>query len=158
MCGSCDSKEICEVNELFGRLYMLNYTIKYEDTFDDILKRLRHDACIRPDLRKYSVKLDTYTAKWMEKMTASDIECYRRPPDGCLPYRYVKSNITDEQAKMMSLEELERTVKDSYYAPPMEDEDAEVIRPSLFRSYVSRSNSLKKRFNKNAMRLFRNFL
>jgi hypothetical protein len=157
MCGSCDNDEMCDVNELFGQLYRLNYTIKYEDTFDDILKRLRHDACIKPDLRRYSVKLDTYTAKWMEKMTADDIECYRRPPDGCLPYRYVESNIT-EQAKMMSLEELEKAVKDSYYAPPMEDEDVEVIRPSLFRSYVSRSNSLKKRFNKNAMRLFRNFL
>jgi hypothetical protein len=146
MCGSCDSKEMCEVNELFGALYRLNYTIKYEDTFDDILKRLRHDACIKPDLRKYSVKLDTYTAKWMEKMTADDIECYRRPPDGCLPYRYVESNITEEQSKMMSLEELERAVKDSYYAPPMEDEDTEIIRPSIFTSYkVGNTLVLKKR-------------
>ena len=145
MCGSCDSKEMCEVNELFGALYRHGYTVKYEDTFDDILKRLRRDACIKPDLRKYSVKLDTYTAKWMEKMTADDIECYRRPPDGCLPYRYVESNMTDEQVKMMSLQELERAVKDSYYAPPMEDEDAEVIRPSLFRSYkVGNTLVLKK--------------
>ena len=146
MCGSCDSNEMCDVNELFGQLYRIGYTIKDSDMFDNILKQLRHDACIKPDLRKYSVKLDTYTAKWMEKMTVSDIECYRRPPDGCLPYRYVHSNITDEQAKMMSLEELEKAVKDSYYAPPMEDEDAEVIRPSLFTSYVSRNHSaLKKR-------------
>ena len=146
MCGSCDSNEMCDVNELFGRLYRLGYTITYSDTFDDILKQLRHDACIMPELRKYSVKLDTYTAKWMEKMTADDIECYRRPPDGCLPYRYVESNLTQEQVKMMSLEELEKAAKDSYYAPPMEDEDAEVIRPSLFTSSVSRNHgALKKR-------------
>lgn len=152
MCGSCDNDEMCDVNELFQQLYRRGYSVAYSDTFDDILKRLRHDACIKPDLRKYSVKLDTYNAKWMEKMTASDIECYRRPPDGCLPYRYVQSNITDEQAKMMSLEELEKAVKDSYYAPPMDDEDAEVIRPSIFTSYVR--NYFKKSIYKNAVRRF----
>ena len=142
MCGSCDNDDMGEVNHLFGRLYRMGYNVSYEKTFNDILKQLRHDACFKPELRKYSVNLDTYTAKWMEKMTANDIECYRRPPDGCLPYRYVESNITDEQAKMISLEELEKAVKDSYYAPPMEYEDVEVIRPSLFSSYIIRKHKL----------------
>ena len=121
MCGSCDNNDMCEVNELFGELYRHNYTITYEDTFENILKQLRHDACFKPELRKYSIKLDEFTHEWMQQMTSVDIECYRRPPDGCLPYRYVESNITKEQAESMTLEELEKAVKDSYYAPEMDE-------------------------------------
>jgi hypothetical protein len=138
MCGSCDNDEMCKVNELFGELYSMGYTVSYTKTFNDILKQLRHDACFKPELRKYSVKLDEFTAEWMEHMTASDIECYRRPPDGCLPYRYVESNITEEQAKAMTLEELEKAVKDSYYAPEM-DVGEQDIRLPLFRSAPFRS-------------------
>ena len=137
MCGSCDNNDMCEVNELFGELYRHNYTITYEDTFENILKQLRHDACFKPELRKYSIKLDEFTHEWMQQMTSVDIECYRRPPDGCLPYRYVESNITKEQAESMTLEELEKAVKDSYYAPEM-DESKEIIRTPIFTSYIVR--------------------
>ena len=138
MCGSCDNNDMCEVNELFGELYRHNYTITYEDTFENILKQLRHDACFKPELRKYSIKLDEFTHEWMQQMTSDDIECYRRPPDGCLPYRYVESNITAEQAKAMTLEELEKAVKDSYYAPEMDGtEIQEDIRLPLFRLPLS---------------------
>ena len=137
MCGSCDNNDMCEVNELFGELYRHNYTITYEDTFENILKQLRHDACFKPELRKYSIKLDEFTHEWMQQMTSVDIECYRRPPDGCLPYRYVESNITAEQAKAMTLEELEKAANDSYYAPEM-DESKEIIRTPIFTSYIVR--------------------
>ena len=126
----------------------MGYTVSYTKTFNDILKQLRHDACFKPELRKYSVKLDEFTAEWMEHMTASDIEDYRRPPDGCLPYRYVESNITEEQAKAMTLEELEKAVKDSYYAPEMnEHEIQQDIRLPLFRlplstSYITHKHKL----------------
>lgn len=126
----------------------MGYTVSYTKTFNDILKQLRHDACFKPELRKYSVKLDEFTAEWMEHMTASDIEDYRRPPDGCLPYRYVESNITAEQAKAMTLEELEKAVKDSYYAPEMDEHEIQQdIRPLLFRlplstSYITHKHKL----------------
>ena len=126
----------------------MGYTVSYTKTFNNILKQLRHDACFKPELRKYSVKLDEFTAEWMEHMTASDIEDYRRPPDGCLPYRYVESNITEEQAKAMTLEELEKAVKDSYYAPEMDEHEIQQdIRPLLFRlplstSYITHKHKL----------------
>ena len=126
----------------------MGYTVSYTKTFNDILKQLRHDACFKPELRKYSVKLDEFTAEWMEHMTASDIEDYRRPPDGCLPYRYVESNITAEQAKAMTLEELEKAVKDSYYAPEMDEHEIhQDIRLPLFRlplstSYITHKHKL----------------
>ena len=126
----------------------MGYTVSYTKTFNDILKQLRHDACFKPELRKYSVKLDEFTAEWMEHMTASDIEDYRRPPDGCLPYRYVESNITAEQAKVMTLEELEKAVKDSYYAPEMDEHEIQQdIRLPLFRlplstSYITHKHKL----------------
>ncbi len=126
----------------------MGYTVSYTKTFNNILKQLRHDACFKPELRKYSVKLDEFTAEWMEHMTASDIEDYRRPPDGCLPYRYVESNITAEQAKAMTLEELEKAVKDSYYAPEMDEHEIQQdIRLPLFRlplstSYITHKHKL----------------
>ena len=126
----------------------MGYTVSYTKTFNDILKQLRHDACFKPELRKYSVKLDEFTAEWMEHMTASDIEDYRRPPDGCLPYRYVESNITAEQAKAMTLEELEKAVKDSYYAPEMDEHEIQqdirlpLFRLPLFTSYITHKHKL----------------
>ena len=113
----------------------MGYTVSYQKTFTEILKQLRHDACFAPELRKYSIRLDEFTDEWMQQMTSGDIECYRRPPDGCLPYRYVESNITKEQAKAMTLEELEKAVKDMYRAPEMDDTvdmDEAIIRPLLF--------------------------
>ena len=113
----------------------MGYTVSYQKTFTEILKQLRHDACFAPELRKYSIRLDEFTHEWMQQMTSGDIECYRRPPDGCLPYRYVESNITKEQAESMTLEELEKAVKDMYRAPEMDDtvdRDEAIIRPLLF--------------------------
>lgn len=113
----------------------MGYTVSYQKTFTEILKQLRHDACFAPELRKYSIRLDEFTDEWMQQMTSGDIECYRRPPDGCLPYRYVESNITKEQAESMTLEELEKAVKDMYRAPEMDDtvdRDEAIIRPLLF--------------------------
>jgi len=113
----------------------MGYTVSYQKTFTEILKQLRHDACFAPELRKYSIRLDEFTDEWMQQMTSCDIECYRRPPDGCLPYRYVESNITKEQAESMTLEELEKAVKDMYRAPEMDDtvdRDEPIIRPLLF--------------------------
>lgn len=113
----------------------MGYTVSYQKTFTEILKQLRHDACFAPELRKYSIRLDEFTDEWMQQMTSGDIECYRRPPDGCLPYRYVESNITKEQAESMTLEELEKAVKDMYRAPEMDDtvdRDEPIIRPLLF--------------------------
>ena len=141
MCGSCDNNDMREGNELFGELYRLNYDITYKDTFENILKQLRHDACFKPELRKYSIKLDEFTHEWMQQMTSVNIECYRRPPDGCLPYRYIESNITKEQAESMTMEELEQAVNDMYRAPKMSDhvdgdESTEIIRPPLFTSYI----------------------
>jgi hypothetical protein len=144
MCGSCDNDDMGEVNDLFGRLYSMGYNVSYEKTFNDILKQLRYDACFKPELRKYSIKLDEFTHEWMQYMTSGDIEDYRRPPDGCLPYRYVESNITAEQAKAMTLEELEKAVKDSYYAPEMDDTHhvKDIIRLPLFSSYIIRKHKL----------------
>lgn len=113
----------------------MGYTVSYQKTFTEILKQLRHDACFAPELRKYFIRLDEFTDEWMQQMTSGDIECYRRPPDGCLPYRYVESNITKEQAESMTLEELEKAVKDMYRAPEMDDtvdRDEPIIRPLLF--------------------------
>ena len=143
MCGSCDNDEMCEVNELFGGLYRMGYTVSYQKTFTEILKQLRHDACFKPELRKYSIRLDEFTHEWMQQMTSDDIECYRRPPDGCLPYRYVESNITAEQAKAMTLEELEKAANDSYYAPEMDGtEIQEDIRLPLFTPYITHKHKL----------------
>ena len=143
MCGSCDNDDMGEVNELFGGLYRIGYIVSYQKTFTEILKQLRHDACSDPNLRKYSIKLDTFTHEWMQQMTSGDIECYRRPPDGCLPYRYVESNITEEQAKAMTLEELEKAVKDSCYAPKMDEHEIEQdILPSLFTPYITHKYKL----------------
>ena len=97
--------------------------------------------CFLPELRKYSIKLDEFTHQWMQQMTSDDIECYRRPPDGCLPYRYVESNITAEQAKAMTLEELEKAVKDSYYAPEMDGTEQDIRLPP-FTSYITHKHKL----------------
>jgi hypothetical protein len=73
MCGSCDNDDIGVVNELFGALYRLGYSVPYEKPFDDILKQLRHDACSMLCLRKYSIKLDGFTDEWMQHMSGWDV-------------------------------------------------------------------------------------
>ena len=34
MCGSCDKDDMGEVNELFGGLYTMGYTVSYQKTFN----------------------------------------------------------------------------------------------------------------------------
>ena len=126
MCGSCDYGDMGDVNELFGALYRLNYSVKYENTFTNILKQLRYDACATPNLRKYSTKLDKYTQDWMQQMIGYDIMECRHPGDGPPPY-----NIDN-----MTFEQLEEAVeKQEIEDHKRRDEEKENIVPPLFSSY-----------------------
>lgn len=124
MCGSCDNDDMGEVNELFGALYRLHYSLKYQDTFSTILKQLRYDACSLPNLRKYSTKLDKYTHEWMQQMVGYDIMECRRPHDGPPPYNLATMTL-EQLVESVAMQEMEDQKK----------RDEEALRVPLFSSY-----------------------
>ena len=130
MCGSCDNDDMEEVNELFGALYRLNYVIKYEKTFNDILKQLRQDACFTPSLRKYSNKLDKFTQDWMNQMSGYDIMEGRHPGDGPPPY----------DINTMTWEQLQEVVAKQEMEDQKKRDEASTMQPLFSRIYNKQSH------------------
>jgi len=134
MCGSCDNGTMGEVDELFGGLYRLGYEVPYENTFNDILKQLRQDACSTPNLRKYSIKLDTYDNEWMNQMSGYDIMEGCRRGDGPPPY----------DINTMTLEQLQEVVAKQEMEDQKRRDEAEKVQP-LFSQLYNKQNHIRRR-------------
>ena len=134
MCGSCDYGDMGEVNELFGALYRLNYVIKYEKTFNDILKQLRQDACFTPSLRKYSIKLDKFTQDWMNQISGYDIMEGRHGGYGPPPY----------DINTMTWEQLQEAVAKQEMEDQKKRDEASTMQPLFSRLYNKQSHIRKR--------------